>query len=170
MHVCLSPLRCWELNIAYHASLTSINSFDWWREQTAWRVSYSNAKWRTLSLPFWAVWMYNIWNHTHYSNILYTRRLCLQYEEPVCEWVSIFTKTQCLCEWNCKLWIHSWMGLLCWTFKATSLILWMDIYNRQNTMGPQYTICYGPIHEWASIFFQLLLFIQYIIDYAPIHE
>ena len=27
---------------------------------------YSNTKWWTLCLPFSAIWMYDIWNHTHH--------------------------------------------------------------------------------------------------------
>ena len=47
-------------------------------------------------------------------NTLYTRRLRLKCEELVCEWVSVFAN---------KLRIYLWMGLLRWTFKATSLMV-----------------------------------------------
>ena len=34
----------------------------------------------------------------------------------------------------------------------------------------RYTICYGPIREWVSIFAQVLRVIQCSMDYGPVRE
>ena len=63
------------------------------------------------------------------------------------------------------------MCLLCWIFEATSLLVKPFLHGHLQLAkyyGLFSELCYGPIREWASILAQVLLVIQYSIDYEPI--
>ena len=105
-------------------------------------------------------------------------RLLIKYivnYRPIHKWISFIEPSMSLHSWwghswlgvyirpstmgysvRYNVWTHSWMGLLCCTFKSTSLMVkpFMNVYlysPKCYRLFIQYTINDGPIHERASI-------------------